>query len=235
MKYFNIYILSLLLVFTQSCKDDKNGTYEAFFPDGTQKSKVKYKNGVKNGENIRWYKNGQKKFHQFYKNGKLNGKCLLWYKNGQLKSKVNYVNGSKEGEFHWWYENGEKQLLEYYKNNKMDGETTFWYRNGNICFKNIYKNGALSGKCVYKDVNGQIFAEGEHREGKPWDGTFIEELKGNAGQLFLYKEGTKKKHISTIDLKDSILRYKDRKEEMNTKSKPNKSDAPNSGTASAEI
>jgi hypothetical protein len=70
----------------------KNGTYQAWYTNGTKLYQSNYKDDKKDGEFLGWYPNGQQRFLKNYKNNIKNGVWIEWDEKGNEKSKVFYCN-----------------------------------------------------------------------------------------------------------------------------------------------
>ena len=145
MKRINFYLLVLLIGVTIiSCTDRNNGITEEFYPDGTIKSQITVKNGLRNGIT----KNFDEK--------------------GRLISTAEYVNDIREG---WMMnynpENGKLTAKAMYKADEQDGPVTLFYKEGMLFRESTYVKGRLDGIIKTYWPNGKIKAENTFRMGKP--------------------------------------------------------------------
>lgn len=77
-----------------------------------------------------------------YSNGKLNGVRKVYYKSGEIAEETTYKNGIKNGAYKSYAENG--VILE----------------------ETIYKKGDYDGPAIYRNVDGQISAQGLYKNAK---------------------------------------------------------------------
>jgi hypothetical protein len=146
MKQFNFFLLILLLVgiIAISCRDRNNGITEEFYPDGTLKSQITLKNGIRNGIT----KNFDEK--------------------GRLISTAEYLNDIREG---WMMnynpENGKLTAKAMYKADEQDGPVTLFYKEGMLFRESTYIKGRVDGIIKTYWANGKLKAENTFRMGKP--------------------------------------------------------------------
>jgi hypothetical protein len=70
-----------------------DGTFTAFYDNGSKAYKQHYKAHVCVGAEIGWHKSGKNAYEGEYKDGKQDGVWRHWYENGQLASQSTYKNG----------------------------------------------------------------------------------------------------------------------------------------------
>jgi len=150
------------------------------------------------------------KEESFYiKNGKhvLHGTQRLWFENGQLHRETEYVDGLPQGRMTEWYTNGRKAKEGAYQNgypiglwqewdektgakcreavydSECSSQQTFWYPDGSIAVIGAYRKGWKHGTWTYWNRDGTVKAEGEWRDGKPWQGMCGIPATGDAGSI----------------------------------------------------
>ena len=126
-----ILVLSTLLI--QGCSDNdtidlddydeyiKNTNSEmiTYHEDGSIKTRMPFKKGIKDGEAYSYYSNGVKRSVLIYKNNKLNGVQRAWHNNGVLKSEEPVKNGVRYGYRTIYYESGAKKEVVLQEGNKV--------------------------------------------------------------------------------------------------------------------
>ena len=77
-------------------KDKISGVVLIYYPNGTKRAEIQYKNNVKNGTVTYYYPNGSIQIIGHYKNGLKHGKWLYYDKQGNLLTKEIWRNGHKK-------------------------------------------------------------------------------------------------------------------------------------------
>lgn len=94
------------------------------------------------------------------------------YSDGKIKSEktFNDENGEKElvKEVHY-HPNGKKYIEGNYKDNKRDGYWASWYDNGQLWSEGEFKEGLSEGKRTVYHPNGKIYYEGTFKAGERVD------------------------------------------------------------------
>jgi len=73
-----------------------------------------------------------------------------------------------------WWTTSTKGLC-FLKNGKLNGPALSWYEDsGRKRCQGQHKGGVKVGVWLHWDTEGKLIAEGTYRDGKPWEGTFIE-------------------------------------------------------------
>ncbi len=136
MKLSLLFLITMLLTFTHA------NTVKSYYPDGTIKSAVTYKDGKKNGVEHAFYEDGatlkyaktyahgrlhglQQEYSQdalliqeeSYRQGRLDGRSR-YYQNGLLVSEADYQNGIPEGEYTEFYPSGMRKLEIFWSRGK---------------------------------------------------------------------------------------------------------------------
>jgi hypothetical protein len=155
MKTINFFIAaSILLIF--SCKQKKDNISEEYYPDGTIKSEITVKNGVRNGIT----KNYDEK--------------------GRLISTAEYVNDIHEG---WLYnynpDNGKVTMKAMYKNDEQDGPVILYYKGGALFRESTYVKGRVNGIIKTYWPDGKLKSEIDYKMGKPSVGLKEYDKTGN--------------------------------------------------------
>lgn len=92
-------------------------TKEAYYEDGTLKSKTNYviRDGkeILWGESIDYYPNGQINTLSTFAQGKRHGKYESYYEDGKPRSKGNYAYGNRHGEWTEWDAEGKTSVKSF--------------------------------------------------------------------------------------------------------------------------
>ncbi len=123
---FLLFIGLALLAFF-SCANGK--VKKEYWENGNLKSKISYKDNLKNGEEKYYYPNGKLESVFTYKNGIKEGPYSTYYENGSLEKTGNNLNGHLDRMYYEFTEtgdtifkvlwlNGKTQLNILYENNR---------------------------------------------------------------------------------------------------------------------
>ncbi len=123
-----------------------SGTFESYFPNGKQRARIDYKNGIYNGKLQFWFPNGLKEQENMLIDELAQGDYKIWHPNGQLGLSMRYKDGVQTGTRQRWYENGEPWTEVRFENNKMVGPLKQWFRNGKLERLGNYRNGVRHGE-----------------------------------------------------------------------------------------
>lgn len=86
--------------------DLKNGTVEAWFPNGQLKFTGKYEEDMQDGVFAWYFQNGQKQAEGKLIDGERVGEWTWWHQNGMRASSGQYVAGKPDGDWQWWLADG---------------------------------------------------------------------------------------------------------------------------------
>ena len=123
-----------------------SGTFESYFPNGKQRARIDYKDGVYNGKMQFWFANGLKEQENTVIDEVSQGEYKIWHPNGQLGLSMRYKDGVQTGTRQRWYENGEPWTEVRFENDKMVGPLKQWFRNGKLERLGNYRNGVRHGE-----------------------------------------------------------------------------------------
>jgi antitoxin component YwqK of YwqJK toxin-antitoxin module len=91
------------------------------------------------------------------------------YEDGKIKVEKTYkkVNGEKEliKEVHY-HPNGQKYIEGNYKDNKREGYWASWFENGQLWSEGEFRNGLSEGKRTVYHENGKVYYEGNFKDGE---------------------------------------------------------------------
>ncbi|MFA0962145.1 toxin-antitoxin system YwqK family antitoxin [Roseivirga sp. BDSF3-8] len=98
--------------------------------DGTVKSKIRYRYGVKDGLAEQWYDNGNMRASIEYKSGMRHGTAKMYYEKGGLFRETEYQNDRKDGMMTIYRANGKVKAKIPYKNGHPGIGTQEFYVSG---------------------------------------------------------------------------------------------------------
>jgi len=153
-----IVLLSAMLI---SCTKTVTENYA----DGTVKSEVTMRGGMKNGEARYYYPNGKTEVLMNYSDDKLNGLYEKFDINGKKTEKTNYVDGLKNGLQQNFYENGKVKMEAHFEKDKLHGVYTEFYPNGQPRVSGQYDQGLFTGTWNYYESNGILVGTGKFIKG----------------------------------------------------------------------
>ncbi len=135
-----LFILTLLSVVTFAETD------KSFYPDGTIKSVITYKDGKKNGVEHAFYADGATlKYAKNYAYGKLHGTQQQYSQNALLIQEESYKHGRLDGRSRFYRDGLLKREVEY-THGMVDGTYREFYPSGLVKVKIIWRrNRAVEG------------------------------------------------------------------------------------------
>ena len=156
---FSIYILSLLLFF--SCTRTKT----EYYPDGSVKSVIHYRNGKEDGLTTYYRADGGRALEVTMKAGKKEGKLTRWYTNGAVEDISYYMNDSLHGSQSIYDMQGSQTVYIEYSNGKKNGAYKSWHSREMIKEEGHFKNDMFDGHWDYYDKRGVLVGEADFVEG----------------------------------------------------------------------
>ena len=147
-----VVILALSALLIQGCNDSDtvnlddydeyiertNSEMITYYENGTIRTRMPFKKGVKDGEAYSYYSNGVKRSVLIYKNNELNGVQKTWYDNGILKSEEPVKNGVRYGYRKSYYESGTKKEVVLQEGSKVI-DIRMYNKNGTVEFEKDYR------------------------------------------------------------------------------------------------
>lgn len=111
----------------------KEGEWVSRREDGSVKTRVSYKNGLKHGKSFLYYRDGKNvQLMMPYIEGKREGTSKKYFKNGSIYAETPYKNDKLNGTRKTYYRNGQlKAAMPYHKGLPGTGLKEY-YTNGNI-------------------------------------------------------------------------------------------------------
>jgi antitoxin component YwqK of YwqJK toxin-antitoxin module len=141
-KLLSIIVISILIIY--ACNDPNNGVQEEYNTNGTIKSQITLKNGLRNGIS------------------------KLYDERGRLTSTAEYINDKHEGwVINYNPDNGKVMSKALYKNDMQNGPVTLFYREGYLYREMNYINDMVDGIVKTYWPNGKIQAENLFKMGNP--------------------------------------------------------------------
>ena len=121
------------------------GSITEHYADGTLKSRISYREGLKDGLYQAWWPGGGSRLALHYKRGRKNGLQEGWWGNGNRRYTLTTFPGGPEGKKEEWFENGQQYRLMYYKGGRENGLQLGWFRDGKRHFNSVYRDGRRYG------------------------------------------------------------------------------------------
>jgi antitoxin component YwqK of YwqJK toxin-antitoxin module len=176
-----------------------------FFENGKKWRESEYRHGKREGLLIEWsHLTGEKVLEETYHADRREGLAVEWYFKDVKRSECTYRGDRIVGKRLYWGTNGRLQVEEVYDEWGVLTEYTAWHDNGTRAkhgkFKGRWRDvwggpylaGRRDGTWTYWDQGGNVLAEGQWRDGKPWEGTCIVPRKMGSlttGEKAAYHEG----------------------------------------------
>ena len=177
----------------------KNGlphdTWTGYWPDGSTRYTLEYKQGDKHGNELRYDSTGVLIFEVKFKKGLKDGTEKEYFVNGNLKRSARYKNGDLDGKTELFDSLGIKLETIAYKDSLRDGKTSQWWPNGEAHKRYTYALGILEGRYEEWDSLGTDIVKGYYVQGsrhKKW--------------LYFDSEGRRDKYVF-LDMDSTITDY----------------------------
>jgi antitoxin component YwqK of YwqJK toxin-antitoxin module len=143
-----------------------------------------FKDGIRDGTYTLWNDRGIKSMEYHYKNGITDGPCWAWHRDGTPFMEFTDKAGVHDGPYRQWDEDGRPLSDCVFKDGKVwEGVRTLgtWDRDGHcgdsMETRDTYRHGVKDGPAkAWVEGYGkpkEVFAEGEWRGGRPWEGTVL--------------------------------------------------------------
>ena len=133
--------------------------------DGKRAGEATYAKDQLDGLYQEWHPNGQKKHSMNYINGAADGRDIWYYENGKELSLTIYAAGLREGIATGWHDNGKKSWEAHWAADAPQKEFTEWHPNGQMLSQREYEGGIQVGKETSWDENGIKTKEVQWRAG----------------------------------------------------------------------
>lgn len=141
-------------------KEEAQGEWKMYFPQGNLNLVAQYKDGKKNGVWVwRNYYTQKISEESTYKDDKFDGLSKLYYPSGELKEKSTYVNGIVQDTVFLYFKNGSLKEKISVKDGKRHGVNIGYYENGTVKFKMEYKQNVADGPYKSYHPNGKLELE----------------------------------------------------------------------------
>jgi antitoxin component YwqK of YwqJK toxin-antitoxin module len=103
----------------------------------------------------------------------VHGKKYNWYKDGKPCGYRTYSNGVLSGAALILSPNGDKRTYTF-RDGAENGPAKAWYADGQKMYEMTFTNGKGNGTCESWSRDGKYHGQGEYRNDKPYNGTFVE-------------------------------------------------------------
>jgi antitoxin component YwqK of YwqJK toxin-antitoxin module len=182
---------------------EKDGPYEAFYPDGSRQTTGAFESGDSLGLWQEWYLSGwNKSVKSFLDHGRMRGRSVLWMPNGDtLEIRTFNDSGVLDGRHAaFWRDTGDLHEQGDYSNGQRHGIWTRWFHNGQIEFGREYDHGRAVGRWVEFGPDGRIATSAEFMRTLPaelsveWMGALVDGVP--VGTSFVYQRHDR--HVDTI-------------------------------------
>ena len=172
-------------------RDVPQGKTSIYYPNGTKRREIDFKQGVVHGEWLEFDASGNPTRKDHYIDGRREAEASTKFDSGEKSSEGTYlyakeivkvdlnwwtggmklaVTGTegktiKQGKWEYWYEDGGKRCEAEYVDDKPIGRHTWWYRNGQKESEGEFVDGLAQGTWMYWHDNGQKAAQGDYFNG----------------------------------------------------------------------
>jgi len=161
----------------------KHGTAKYYsWRTGKVTTEEPYAYGLMHGELRGYYPDtGNLRWIVPFEHGKRQGTAKVYSQSGRVLSETPCSQGREHGLSTWWDEKGDIVAQGTYEQGEMwTGTFVEWIGpglerdgdQGSVIW--AYRDGVLHGRTVWRDAQGAVIADGEYRQGKPWNGSFID-------------------------------------------------------------
>ncbi|MEA3455318.1 MAG: hypothetical protein U9R26_02315 [Campylobacterota bacterium] len=145
MRIILFFLITLLATFASA------KTVKEFYPDGSIKSAVTYKDGKKNGVDHAFYPDGATLRHAYnYAYGRLHGLQQEYDKNALLTQEENYRHGRLDGRSRY-YQNGLLVSEADYQNGLLDGGYREYFPSGMVRVEIFWRRGKATEGYKYRE------------------------------------------------------------------------------------
>jgi antitoxin component YwqK of YwqJK toxin-antitoxin module len=127
---------------------------------GAKESECHYRHGLKTGSETTWGPLGRKSSECIYKDGRIVGKKTFWFDNGVVAKEETYDQSGKLSDVMLFHPNGKRKVQGHF-GGRYEDTKFLWNAAGNL---------KKEGRWSYWDDQGKLLAEGEFRDGQPWEG-----------------------------------------------------------------
>jgi antitoxin component YwqK of YwqJK toxin-antitoxin module len=122
----------------------RQGLWKRYYPDGTLKSEITYKNNIPSGPYTTYYSSGVKEEEGNWKMNRNTGEFHRYHPNG-IKSQefVFDQNGIRNGVQKYFHDNGEPELVVEIVDGREEGTMSRYHRNGELKETKDFQGGNL--------------------------------------------------------------------------------------------
>ncbi|MBN2165662.1 MAG: toxin-antitoxin system YwqK family antitoxin [Marinilabiliaceae bacterium] len=134
----------------------KDGLWISYFPNGKEKHRITFKNGIASGLAVFYYENGKMWEQGIWEIDHWVGKYQFFYPSGQIAYDWNYNKaGKRNGVQKYYHENGNVKYSGSWENGKTSGTLKIFSELGELSGERIYKEGKFEKTISYGNVNDE--------------------------------------------------------------------------------
>lgn len=127
----------------------KNGVWIAYYPSGSKKHEISYKNGLAIGPSRFFQENGKISEEGYWNVDHWEGPYKFYHKSGQLAYDWHYnKKGTRSGEQKYYHENGALKYKGEWDSGKTVGSLKIFDQEGQLITERIYDDGKFSENIV---------------------------------------------------------------------------------------
>ena len=146
-------------------KNQREGKWLWYFPNGVLKEENVYENGKLQGPLAMYFEEGTPSYKTSFKDGEINGDKEYYAIPGH-KYAVDETNEKKKvGMFYYYYPNGQISYEAHYKNGEIDGAVKRYFEDGSLKEELTYKSGKKEGILKTYNVFGVVTEEENYSDG----------------------------------------------------------------------
>jgi antitoxin component YwqK of YwqJK toxin-antitoxin module len=135
----------------------KQGFWEAHYPDGSVRYRGTFKNDRPVGQFTRYYPNGSKMADMDFCEAGITARAELFYQDGTRAASGIYVNENKDSVWKYFsYYDGRPAFFETYNNGVKEGASGVWYPNGGLSEIFWYESNMRHGPWQQYYENGAV-------------------------------------------------------------------------------
>jgi hypothetical protein len=114
------------------------GVLNEYFSNGTIKTEINLKNGLKNGKVVIYSETGQILELRSYRKNEMHGNWIVFNEKGTKTSLANYKNGKKHGKWMIWNDSGTLIYELHYLNGEKTGTWKSYDKEGSLINERKY-------------------------------------------------------------------------------------------------
>lgn len=171
-------------------RNQVDGIFQEYYPEGMTKKLVNYQNGLLHGEFFEfsrqgevllsgayfegeksgdWFvyrSDGSLKSEYSYQNNVLDGLSIAYYATGQISERIPFENGEINGVYESFFSDGTPKQQVAFVGGQEQGEFKQYHEDGKLAILANFSNGILEGIWEDYDDQGRILASGGYLQGE---------------------------------------------------------------------